>query len=42
MVWLLDLLVRDPQGLKSGLDLILWGRDKECYEFSEKLGLSLS
>jgi hypothetical protein len=42
LVWLLDMWVREPSSLKSGLDLILWGKGKDCLEFANKAGLSFS
>jgi len=37
LIWLLDLLVRQPDKLKSGLDLIVWGKGDDLREFSRKL-----
>ena len=28
LIWLLDLLAREPDSLKTGFDLIVWGRGK--------------
>ena len=30
LIWLLDLLAREPDKLKTAFDLILWGRGEEC------------
>jgi hypothetical protein len=30
LIWLLDMLVRRPEKLQSGLDLIFWGKGDEC------------
>ena len=42
LIWLLDLLAREPKKFKSGLDLILWGKSDECREFSRQLARSES
>ena len=34
LVWLLNLLAHEPDSLKDGFDLILWGRGKELTEFA--------
>lgn len=33
LIWLLNLLAHEPKKLKSGLDLIFWGKTEECLEF---------
>lgn len=38
LIWLLNLLVRYPEQLKNGLDLIVWGKGGELAEFSRQLG----
>ena len=37
LIWLLDLLVRHPEKLKTGMDLIFWGKGDECLEFHRRL-----
>lgn len=37
LIWLLDLLVHHPEKLKSGMDLIFWGKGAECLEFHKNL-----
>jgi DNA-binding XRE family transcriptional regulator len=37
LIWLLDLLARRPEKLKSGLDLIFWGKGAEIRQFARKL-----
>jgi DNA-binding transcriptional regulator YiaG len=37
LIWLLNLLVRHPEKLTNGLDLIVWGKADELREFSRKL-----
>jgi DNA-binding XRE family transcriptional regulator len=37
LIWLIDLYVRDPKQFKSALDLILWGKSKECMAVSRQL-----
>ena len=37
LIWLLDLLVRHPEKLKTGMDLIFWGKGAEIGQFARKL-----
>jgi len=30
LIWLLDLLAHEPHKLKSAMDLVFWGKGKEC------------
>src|ERR1035438_5821961 len=32
LIWLMDLLVHDPDKLKNAMDLIFWGEGEECLE----------
>jgi DNA-binding transcriptional regulator YiaG len=36
LIWLLDLLAREPDKLKSAFDLIVWGRGEELLKFKEE------
>jgi hypothetical protein len=36
LVWLLNLLAHEPDSLKDGLDLIMWGRGEELQAFSNQ------
>lgn len=37
LVWLLHLLAHNPDGLKSAIDLIFWGRSEEMATYGAKL-----
>jgi DNA-binding transcriptional regulator YiaG len=37
LIWLLDILAREPDKLKNAMDVILWGKGDGCLEFSLKL-----
>jgi DNA-binding transcriptional regulator YiaG len=37
LIWLADLLARDPDQIKTAFDLIVWGRSEEVREFTELL-----
>ena len=33
LIWLMDLLAREPDKLKTAFDLIVWGKGEECVKF---------
>lgn len=37
LIWLLDLLAREPDALKTAMDVIVWGRGKELQKIHEQL-----
>ena len=37
LIWLMDLLAREPDKLKTAFDLIVWGKRKECVKISRQL-----
>lgn len=41
LVWLLNLLAHEPDGLKDAFDLIVWGKGDDCLGFSTEVQLPL-
>lgn len=37
LIWFLDLYIREPNKLKSALDLIFWGKGDECLAVSKQV-----
>ena len=37
LIWLMDLLAREPDKLKTAVDLIFWGKGEECLAVSRQL-----
>lgn len=37
LIWLLDLLAREPEKIKSAMDLIFWGRGEQLSRFAAEV-----
>jgi DNA-binding XRE family transcriptional regulator len=42
LIWLVDMMVREPGKRKTAFDLFFWGRGDECIEFSRQMNRTLT